>query len=379
MRIPLAALVTLVDAVLLISLFSCKNRQDVTKEPIKLGYIGPMTGSSAKYGSFEAVSLAIEEINSAGGIQGRKVMLIAEDGKCNGKEAVTAVNKLIHIDKVQIILGGHCSPESLAIAPIVEQNKVVMLASISSSPLLTHAGDYVFRTTPVSTVQSEIIAEAAKNKLGVERFAVIYEQTDYARPIAEKLKLEFEKRNGQIVLYEAYNPGDIDFRTLLLKARSAEPDALFLSAQTPDAVFHFVKQVKELGLSVKLFGNDVFATQAIIDQAPELFEGAVIAAPHFDESNPLTKKFIENYNKRYGTQHLPHGIWTAESYDAVFLVKKCIEEYGELPDQVKRCLYNIKDFVGASGKISIDQNGDGIREYYLKTIKKGKIVDFPNR
>jgi len=129
-----------------------------TKGPIKIGFIGAMSGPFTKYGAFEAVNLAVEEINKAGGINGRKIILVAEDGKCDGKEAVNAVNKLINIDKIKIILGGHCTPESLAIAPIVEQNKVIMLASITTSPGLTHAGDYVFRTSPVSTVQSEIIA-----------------------------------------------------------------------------------------------------------------------------------------------------------------------------------------------------------------------------
>ncbi|MEK6924088.1 MAG: ABC transporter substrate-binding protein, partial [Candidatus Micrarchaeota archaeon] len=103
-------------------------------EPVKIGFIGAMTGSEAKYGSFEATVLAVDEINAAGGINGRRVQLVAEDGKCRAKEAATAAQKLVHVDGVKIILGGHCSPETMAIAPIAEQNGVLMLSSITTSP-----------------------------------------------------------------------------------------------------------------------------------------------------------------------------------------------------------------------------------------------------
>jgi len=140
--------------------------------------IGAITGPVAKYGSYEAVTLAVEEINNAGGIKGRKINLIAEDGKCDAKEAVNAANKLINVDGVKIILGGHCTPESLAIAPIAEQNRVIMFASITSTPSLTNMGDYVFRTSPVSVVQSILVANLSYNSLHLRKVAIVYEQTD---------------------------------------------------------------------------------------------------------------------------------------------------------------------------------------------------------
>jgi branched-chain amino acid transport system substrate-binding protein len=125
----------------------------------------------------------MDEINKAGGIDGKRLQIIFEDGKCTSKDALSAANKLIQVDKVKVILGGHCTPESVAIAPVAEKNKIVMLAGITSTPLLSSAGEYVFRTTSVSTVQSTILAEIAVNKLGGKKFAVIYEQSDFARPI----------------------------------------------------------------------------------------------------------------------------------------------------------------------------------------------------
>ena len=106
------------------------QQQQATKEPIKIGFIGAMTGQFTKYGSYQAVQLAIDNINKNGGIKGTPVKLIAEDGKCDPNTAVTAMNKLIDVDQVKVVLGGHCTPESAAIAPIAEKNKVIMLAAI---------------------------------------------------------------------------------------------------------------------------------------------------------------------------------------------------------------------------------------------------------
>jgi branched-chain amino acid transport system substrate-binding protein len=135
---------------------------------IKIGWISDLSSATSKYGAYEAGMLAVNEINSNGGINGKKIELIVEDGKCDTKEAITAINKLINIDGVKFVLGGHCTAESMAIAPIVEQNKIIMLAAITSTPLLSDAGDYIFRTSSISTVQSDLMAKAAIGK-GVKK------------------------------------------------------------------------------------------------------------------------------------------------------------------------------------------------------------------
>jgi len=372
-------IILIVVIIALIAIIGLCLNKNITKKDdvIKLGYIGSITGPLSKYGSYEAVTLAVDNINKAGGINGKQIKLIAEDGKGDSKEAVNAVNKLITMDGVKVILGGHCAAESLAIAPIVEQNKVIMLASITTTPKLTPMGDYVFRTSPVSLIQSDIVADSLYNKLHKRKLAIVYEQTDYAMPIAEKLKANFTQYGGEVVLFEQYAPGVIDFRTLLAKVKDDNADALFLSAQSPASVLNFMKQVKELGLNIQLSGNDASVNQSTIDEIPNLYENYILAAPNFDLNNSKTSDFIKQYTAKYNTKDLPYGIWTAESYDAVYIIKKCVEEYGETPDQIKQCLYNIKDFQGTAGSISIDANGDGIRAYYPKIVKSGIVLDFP--
>ncbi|PIN75753.1 hypothetical protein COV18_02810 [Candidatus Woesearchaeota archaeon CG10_big_fil_rev_8_21_14_0_10_37_12] len=342
---------------------------------VKIGFIGAMTGPIAKYGSYEAVSLGIDDLNAAGGINGKQVKLIAEDGKCNSNDAVTAVNKLIHVDKVKFILGGHCSPESVAIAPIVEENKVIMLASITTSPYLSDMGDYVFRTSPVNTHQVPLIADAAK-KLNLLKLAVVYEETQYAEPIAKALKEAFPKDGGVIVMYESYVPGEADFRTIVTKVKNSGADAVFLSPQSPDAAALLLKQLKELDVRIKVFGNDILGNSASFEENKVLHEGVIFPGPLFDEDMSDTKDFIEKYKTKYNVDGLPFGFWTAEAYDGVFILADAIAKHGEDTEAIKEYLYSIKDYDGVSGKIGIDENGDGIRTYKLSIVKNGQIVDY---
>ena len=361
--------------VIVLIVLALTNKKPSETGSIKIGWISDLSGPQAKYGAFEAGTLAMEEINKNGGINGRPLKIIFEDGKCNGTAAVNAMQKLVNIDKVNVVLGGHCSPESLAIAPIAEKNHVIMLASITTSPGLTKAGDYIFRTSPISTVQSGILAKYMTEKLGLKNVGIIYEQTDYARPIAEGLKQSFETNGGQVIASEAYNPGSNDFRTIILKIKALKPDAVFVSPQSPDAGMNILKQINELGLNTKIFGNDVLANMINIQKEPNLFEGLILAQPDFDESaNLLTKKFVDAYSIRFNTTAIPYGVWTAESYDAVYIISKAIEQEGDSADGIRDYLKNLKDYSGASGLINFDSNVDGIRNYALRLITGGKII-----
>ena len=346
-------------------------------DPYKIGFIGPITGSSAKYGSYQAVQLAIDDINNSGGVKGHPIQLVAEDGKCDSASAVSAMNKLIDVDNIKIVLGGHCTPESMAIAPIAESKHVLMVASITTSPTLsqyTNKGDYVVRTSQLSVTQADLVSSYAYN-LGLKKVAIVYEQTDYARPIAEKMRDDFTQLGGTAVVYETYAPGTTDFRTILAKVKSQGADSIYLSAQSPDAALNFMTQVKELGLNnLKLFGNDVAGNQVTINSIPDVYEGFVLAVPDFDVTATKTKAFIDEYNSKYKTTELPYGVYTAESYDAVRIVANEMSKDGMDIAKINTDLRGLTNYNGVSGTFSIGKNGDGIRSISLKTIKSGKIV-----
>ncbi len=361
----------IVLAILVVIIFIASSGDSGT---IKVGYISDLSGSVKKYGAYEAGKLAMDEINKAGGIDGKRLQIIFEDGKCNSKDATNAATKLISIDKVKIILGGHCTPESAAIAPIAEKNKVIMLAGITSSPVMSSKGEYIFRTTSVSTVQSGILAEIAVNKLKGKNFGVIYEQTDYARPIAEQFKTEIESRGGKVSVYEGFAPDSNDFKTILAKVRAAGIDGLLLSPQRPDAGLNLMKQLSDLGIHTQLFGNDIIISQPQIDSFPWIYEGMIFAGPNYDPvNNPKSKKFHNSFVDAFGYVP-PFGIFTAESYDGVYIIADAIREYGNNPDNIKGYLAGLKDYEGASGRITINEKHDGVRTYVAKIIKSKKQV-----
>lgn len=346
-------------------------------QPIRIGWIGSITGAVAKFGAFQSATLALEDINAQGGIGGRPLELIFEDGKGEGRSAVLAAQKLLDVDHVTFLLGGHCSPESLPIAPVVESHHALMLASITTTPKLTGAGDNVFRVSPVSTIVGDQIAEHLLKQRGFKRVAIIYEETDYAQPPAERLRDRISAGGGVVTSYDGVQRDSTDFRALLTKIRSQHPDALYIGAQAPDMAQQITRQLLDLGISLPLVGNEITGNAVSgTGSRPEAFEGLVFSEPEFDRTAPKTAAFLQHYQDRFHTG-LPLGFWSAEAYDSVRLLAETIGRCGEAVDDVKRCLYATKDYEGVSGRLSIDSHGDGVRTYILKQVRSGKIEVVP--
>ena len=318
----------------------------------------------------------MDEINAKGGINGRMLKLFAEDGRCSTFISSNAVEKLVDVDNVKIILGGHCTPESVVTAKVAGKSTFVALASITSSPMFSGINPYFARTTWLSTQQAPAIADYAFDTAKITKMAVVSEQTDYARPIADNVKSEFVKRGGQIVDDESFAPNTSDFRSIITKIKASGAQAVDISAQSPDAALNFLKQIKELGMgNIKVFGNDVVNVQTNIDSDKEAFEGVMFASPDFDVNNPKTKAFIDAYSAKYKVTGIPAGILTAESYDAVYIIADALQKYGLDTEKIAAYIHGLNDFKGASGSITINQNGDGVRTYSMRVIRGGKVQD----
>ena len=367
---------TLIIAVIIFgtSLSRADETAGAAAVPIKIGWIGPMTGTNVKWGSYQAVQLALAELNEERSASGRGFELIFEDGKGSGKDAANAAQKLLKVDQVKFILGGHCSPESLAIAPLVERSGALMIASVTSNPFLTNAGDHVFRVTAISTTGTEKIHQFASAN-GLKSFAVLYEESDYPRPQAEKLKALIEQNKQELRLYDGLLPGETDFKSILIKLKQLRPDALYLATISPDVAVLIMRQIRELHLNLPIFGNENTGYAVNHSSANKAdFEGLTFAASKTGDDEPKVKAFKEQFLKTYKVEALPYGYYTAESYDTLMLLAGVIKRCGAQVEEVKRCLYGIKDYEGASGRFSIDQNGDAVREYQMLKVVGGKVV-----
>jgi branched-chain amino acid transport system substrate-binding protein len=327
----------------------------------------PLTGDASTIGlNMEKVMrLAVDEVNAAGGINGAKLRLIAEDGKCDGKEASTAANKLVNIDKVTAIVGGACSSETLAAAPIMEAGRVPAVSAVSSSPAITAAGDYIFRDYPSDSFQGAFAAKFAKEELGAEKVAVLYVQSDWGVGIREVFKREFVAGGGQIVSDEGYDQNARDLRTQLTKIKAKSPDVLYFIGYTEASIVG-LKQAKELGITAKILGADAWDDPKIWSEAGSAGDGVMYVFIFADVSD----EFKAKVKAATGSEEVSVGV--PQAYDAVKIFAQVMKQVGTDRTAIKDALYDV-DFNGVSGRIQFDENGD-LKEakYAVKIAQDGK-------
>lgn len=362
--------IMLLTLILSILLFACASNQ--SGGVIKLGSVSPLTGDAAIYGeaSRNGLQLAVDEINSNGGINGKQIEIVYEDGKCNAKDASTAGNKLIDVDKVPVIVGTVCSSETLAIAPIAEENHVVVLSVASSSPDITKSGDYIFRTWPSDAGQADIMANHIYNDEKLTKVALIYTNSDYNKALANAFKKKFESLNGKILDEEVHEQGSKDFRTEIAKIMNAKPEAVYMVPYTEGGIV--TKQLKELGFSGKVFTSETYATADTLKDAGDSSEGVVYATPKFDEKMDKTAEFLAKYKAKYNKDS-PFSVVSANAYDAVYLLANAFKEKGIGADDIKAYLYTVKDYPGVAGTLTIDSNGDALKEFQLMMVNNGEF------
>ncbi len=339
--------------------------------PIKVGFIAPLTGDLGSFGESvrQTVMLAVQETNDAGGINGRQVEVIYEDGQCD-KAAADAAQKLINVDGVNYILGGVCSGETLAAAPIAEKNHVILFSGISSSPDITGAGDYVFRSFASDATSGNKAAQAMKER-GYKKVAVISVRNEYAQALRNVFETTYKGLGGDVVASEGYVTDNKDFRTLLAKIKVSGAEALYLIPGGPVDGQALLQQIKNAGITLPKYSNELITTPSILKTG--LADNVVYTEVVFDQNAPAAKAFFDSYIAHYKmVDPTTPPVYLASAYDAAKILFETIGKCGDTADQVKACLYQVKDRVGAAGSLTMDSNGDAIKEYVLKTIKNGK-------
>ncbi|MCD6193333.1 MAG: ABC transporter substrate-binding protein [Candidatus Aminicenantes bacterium] len=344
-------------------------------EEIKIGVIVPLTGGSAKYGEDikRGYDLAVEEINAEGGVRGRKIRLIYEDSEGKPEKAVTAAQKLIQRDRVVAILGPLWSSPTLAVAPICEKNKVVLLSSGSSSPKITDAGDYIFRNELSDKYGAEQTAKLFFN-LGFKKIAIIYVNNDFGIGYKDVTEQIYKNLGGVVTTTQSFEQDATDFRTQLLKIKDTNPEGLFIVGYKE--MILILKQMREFGINAQILSVALFEDPEIIEKVGDVAEGAIYTYygtfdPKSQESR--IKEFVKKFEERY---HKLPEYYAPIGYDAVKILALAIEKGGFAPEQIKEALYQIKDFPGLSGTTSFDENGDVAKPVILKTVEKGKFVKY---
>ncbi len=360
--------------ILIIVILGFSGRQTETG-PIRLGFISALSGEAASLGEAEkkATEMAVVEINAAGGINGRPIEIVYEDGKCSGKEALNAVNKLITVDKVKVILGGSCSSETLAIIPVIDKNKVMLFSAGSSNPGLTGSSKYFFRNYPSDLANAAIDGELMSRLY--KKVAIVSENVDFPVGVKNILKKIFGDKGVTIVLDEVYNSGTKDFRSILSKVKSSGAEAVYLNpGLVASLAGSMVRQAREMGITVPIHGNPVFISTDSIKTGGKYMEGVISS-----DSTALAEKgfaLIEKYKSIYGEAPLGNFLF-GSNYDRVYITAQAIKAVGYDADKIADYLRNLKEYDGAIGKYHFDENGDVVGVGFMSVIiKDGKTVPY---
>jgi len=360
-------------------LFSCLQAQPQntdeqatsnTQEILNIGFIGPLTGNLASLGvdMRNAVLLFLDE-NPV--FAGRKVELVAEDDMCDPSKAVTAANKLISSDKVQVILLHSCSGSYLAVAPIANANKVVIFSSVSTSPEITLAGgDFGFRNAPSDELASTVLIDYISTKY--KKIAILSENTDFAQAYRQKIIDKSKVKGLEVVFDEVFNPDTTDFKTSLTKMKESEPEVFLNFANGGVTGGLITKQKYELAINVPEIGTDIMTSKEYLDTAKEASNGEIIAMTSADESKVSVQDFLNKFKVKFGQESTAKA-YAVLAYDSIVIMKNAIENVGYDASEIKEWLYTMPEYDGLAGKTKFDSNGDGTILPNLMVLKDGKF------
>ena len=361
MRLPQAPWLAIVAAALIgvALVMACSGADDPQEGPFELGVMESLTGPGETYGTaaHQAKQMAVDEINAAGGINGRPLKIIVEDSKCSAQDAVTAYNKLTNVDGVAIILGPSCSGAMLGAAPLAEADGVVLFSGVASNPEIANAGDYIFRTQ----ISDTHVGIATGNVLwsdGIRNLATITETTDYAEGVRSATVAQFEARGGVIAAQERYASDAIDFRSQLTKLFAANPDALHIAPQSEFAAGTIIKQTRELGYQGPIYAETISVGSTSLNIAGDEATGKKAITADLDPANQTAQEVLSRFRELYGYVAFPWHLGSA--YDDMHIAAECLRRTNndQDADGFRDCLYDIT-WSGTIGEnYSFDANGE---------------------
>jgi branched-chain amino acid transport system substrate-binding protein len=344
-------------------------------DPIRVGEYASLTGKEASWGqsSHKGITMAIEEINAAGGVLGRRIVLISEDNQSVPGQSATAAKKLISRDKVIALLGEVSSGRSLEAAPVAQVAKIPMIAPASTNPKVTQVGSYIFRVCFIDSFQASVIAKFVGSELKARRVAILSSVSNaYSVGLARIFRERFAAGGGVIPEEQKYSEGDKDFRAQLTAIGAAGCDAVFVPGYYQEAAL-IVRQARDLGLAMPFVGGDGWVSDQLLLIGGGALNGCYYST-HFSPENdsPLVRRFVSGYRARWDNE--TPDAFAALGYDAVGVLADAIRRAGSTEGpRLRDALAGTRNFSGATGETTIDANRDASKPATIIAIRGGKL------
>ena len=342
---------------------------------IRIGVLADLSGQSSAIGRSikDGVELARDEINQAGGINGRQLETVEVDDKGAPELAASAATYLATTQNKAHALIGECSRGiCLAAAPKAQDAQVPMIVLSAADAKVTQPGNYIFNIAQLDTVQGKQMGTYAANNLKAKTAAILYEEgSDYGAGLAQAFADEFGKLGGQVASRQTYNTAAQNFNQLLTTVQAANPDVIYIPAQS-NAVATIAKEAKQMGLKSVLLGADGWNNPALLSAAGNAFDGAYITGQYSaDDPSQEGRAFSSAYQKRFGKS--PDQA-AALAYDVVKLIADALKRAGSSDRaKLRDALAQTAKFAGRSGTITIDANRNASRPAIIFKLQDGKV------
>jgi len=341
---------------------------------IVIGVIGPLTGTASPYGSAHrnGIKLAVDQLNSAGGINGKLIEGVFVDDANNKIAAAELCRDLIYKNGAVSIIGGITSDNTMNIQRICEKARIPVLTAVSTNPFITRVNfKYSFRCLSDDDIQATKLAQYTTGVMNLRRVAIIHDSNKYGSQGARTYAAVAKSMGQNIVGNEYYEAGAVNFKTQLEKIKATNPDGLLVWGLVHEGALA-VRQARELGIDIPIFGSDGIAPSTLLDLAGPAAEGIVLSFPYNPaQGGERGKIFIEAFRKAFGNE--PDS-FAAHGYDAMMLIAQAIRNSAGDGPSIRDALSRITVYDGVTGRGGFDATGNETRSVELAQVKGGKFV-----
>jgi branched-chain amino acid transport system substrate-binding protein len=347
-------------------------KQSVNTKSTQVAAVLPLTGSAAQIGSWQqhGIDLAIEKINQQGGYQGKPITVTYEDSQSDPKTGVAALQKILATSEPPVVFSSLSSVSS-AVLPILNQNQTTSMLLAVSLPGITERSSWTFRCNLGSEEEAEAMA-AYLGTTPIRRVAVAYINDEFGVGAVSIFRKAAQQHQFEVTMAEAYTQDSSDFRTLITKLRSTNPEAVYVIGYVKASVL-LIKQLRELGINTPILGNMALSVPSFLQLGGQSLDGAIFTVTQFNPKGerPELKAFVKAYQARY--QEEP-TFFSAFAYDGMMLIEQAAKKQGFSSAKIREGLLEVRDYPGVLGSLTVQPNRTIKFPIQIVQNKKGVLV-----